>query len=426
MSSTVTPLPRRTPAVQLRDGSLTVDGWTSTATDVIRLFERPDGEADPVALFDRVVHTGALALSAANSALDLHTVDLEFGRLSTRLEQVLEEQLGSVAQLLDRIFLDETGTLRGALDRYLGEGGSLADMFDPDRRSSAIGRLNQILEEHFGGRGSKMYQLLDHTDPVSPIRAWHHELVAKFDELKRQLEDYRKEAAVQLAAESAAAAEHEKGSLKGREFEHLAFDVIDDLARALGDTVEPLGDVAGLGGSKIGDLTVGINERDTGGRKLRLVVEAKDREVGLTPILRELDNAMDNRDGCAAIAVYSADHHAPRGASPFRAHGNRYLCVLDKSNPENTAATELAYRAARYWAIAEHARAGAEVDAECLAEDLAVATAKLKAFSDLKRQVTKIHKTVSDGTTALSRSIEELHADLREIFERLDGRVRRV
>jgi hypothetical protein len=391
---------------------------------VVRLFEGADDGEDCVDLFDRVVQTGAVALSATKTSLDVHIVDREFSRLSTKLDEVLAEQLGSLARLLDRIFVDESGVLRAALDRYLGEGGSLADMFDPDRRSSAIGRVNDLLDAHFGGQGSKLYQLLDHNDPSSPIRAWHEDLTHQFVEMRRQLEDYRKEAAVNVAAASATAAEHEKGSLKGRDFEAVVFDALEPIARNFGDTVEVTTESPGLGGSKVGDFAVTLNPRDTGGNAVRIVVEAKDRAVGLTPMLRELDEALANRDACMAIAVYSNEGLAPRGAAPFRDHGRRYLCVLDKADPDECAAVEFAYRACRYWAIAEHVTDDATLDADAIRDDLTQAAGKLKAFVDLKRQVTKLNKTVDEGTGGLTRSIESLHTDLRECFDRLDQRLR--
>jgi hypothetical protein len=410
-------------SIEVSEGRLHIERWSSDEPDLVRLFDAIDDPDDRIALFGRVAHTGALALSAVGPAMDLHTVDREFDKLSARLEGILDEQLGLVGRLLDRIFSDESGDLRAALDRYLGDGGSLADMFDPDRRSSAVGRLNQALDEHIGGPGSKLYQLLDHTDPTSPISDWHDELVTRFDDLKRQLENYRVEANAHLAAETAAAAEREKGTAKGRDFEQTVFDAADAIAKTLGDTVESVGNVPGLGCSKVGDFVVTINPRDAGGAELRIVLEAKDRSVGLSPMLRELDSAIENRDSRAGIAIYSHEEYAPRGAAPFRAHGNRYLCVLDKAEPWDSAALELAYRAARYWAIAELSADGAAVDAEAIAADLTAATTKLKTFADLKRQVTKLHKAVDDGADGLTRSIDALHSDLRQIFDRLNEKV---
>ncbi len=54
--------------------------------------------------------------------------------------------------------------------------------------------------------------------------------------------------------------------------------------------------------------------------------------MGLTPILRELEEAGKNRAAAAAIAVHSRAEHMPVGTGPFSEHGaSSYLCLYENA-----------------------------------------------------------------------------------------------
>jgi hypothetical protein len=110
------------------------------------------------------------------------------------------------------------------------------------------------------------------------------------------------------------------------------FDAISSVAKVFGDTVEATWDTGAVNGTKDGDITVTIRDASFA-TPAKMVFEAKDGEVGLTKIARELGDAREARLGASAVAVYSHSDHMPRGLHPS-AHSvaaTSFAC-LTKSN----------------------------------------------------------------------------------------------
>ena len=164
--------------------------------------------------------------------------------------------------------------------------------------------------------------------------------------MEREGEAVRKaveELRTQLAVDKARAEAIELTAVKGFAFE-------DKLERALVSVISPHEDVAervaatqGNRG-KAGDFTVIINPADIGGKDARYVIEAKDSAHRLRDILAELDRAIANRGGLAAVAVFARSSQCP-GGEPFQVYGNKALVVYDKDG-----ANDLALRLACTWA----------------------------------------------------------------------------
>lgn len=419
------------PLVEVSEGRLRVTNWETATPEIVRYFEaHAAGGGDDgglAALLERVLKVGVLALETAGVSVNVHYVEKEFERLLNQMGSSGEQHVREIKAALERIFVDEAGVLPEVLRRYLGEGGRLEEFFDPERRDSAIGRIQELLQEHFGGEGSTLYRLLDLTNSSSPLHKWYEEQRESFESLRRLIENYRSEMKEQLAAEKARGAMFEKTSLKGKEFEERVFYAINEIAQVFGDVAEPTGDQQGLGGSKAGDTVAIVNVRDTRGASVHLVFESKDKPVGLTPIIRELEEAQRNRDAVAGIAVYSREDHMPSGTAPFRELGNgKYVCLYSKDSPADDGGLQLAYRAARFWVLADLHRDTGMVDARGISEDLEAARGRLKTIASLKSQLTKVKSSVEEGVEKVQRDLDELNRDLVKILDRIDERIRAV
>lgn len=415
------------------DGELTIDGYGCTAPEVVRHFAaRVDDGADEAALaadLEQVLRVGVLALGATGVTVNVDHVDREFARLCERLEQQFDARASQLDRAFEAAFSEEDGAMAQALRSYLGEGGALSELFDPDRRDSAIGRMRELLGEHFEGEGSTLHRLLDLGNAASPLATWRDEIHGQFEKMRRLIEDYRRELAESASAQQAAAEarteERAKGTAKGRDYEDLAFEAVNDIARVFGDRAEAVGTSAGAGGNKKGDIVVTLNPRDTSGLDVRLVVEAKDRELGLRPMLRELDGAKHNRGAVAALALYALPEHMPSGAAPFREEGQgRFLVLFDKDGADARLALEVGYRLARFEALTELRTADVEVDTRGIRDDLDAARAQLVSVSQVKSMLTKLRNDVSGSVDDLERRVEDLRAGLLECLDRLDTRIR--
>ncbi|MBI3456994.1 MAG: hypothetical protein HY002_14550 [Candidatus Rokubacteria bacterium] len=377
-------------------------------------------------MLEQVLKAGVSAIQAVGVSINVDYVDKEFQRLVGRIESSLKTGEDVMADVLEAVFAEDSGSLARALKTYLGEDGRLSELFDPARRDSAIGKIAELLNAHFGGEGSKLYQLLDLANTSSPLHKWKTELHGEFQDIRALIEKYRTEMAQQLAGEKARAEERDKGALKGRAYEALVFAAVNEVADVFGDVPEPTGDQPGLGGSKVGDVVATLNARDTRGVPLRMVFEAKDKAIGLTPIRRELEEARTNRNAAVAVAVYSQTEYMPPGTAPFRdLSEEELLCLYDK-NLGDPMTLQLAYRVARLWALAGLRRQEVELDATGVREDLDAARVQLKAIASMKSQLTKVRSAVSEGADQLERELDRLREELSKVFERIEGRLRFV
>ncbi|MGH3442855.1 MAG: hypothetical protein ACRDUY_12600 [Nitriliruptorales bacterium] len=425
--------------VAVVDGSVRVADWRTSSPEIVRWFEeRLEADEDLAEALELAVRVGALALGRVEPTVNVDYVEKEFERLHRRLEQALEERIHRVERVFEQAFAEEDGHLAQALGDYLGEGGRLAELFDPNRRDSAISRMRELLGEHFDGESSKvaklldgesskLAKLLDASNPEGPLASWQREMTEGFEGLRRLIGDYRTElreqAAAAEAATSARTEEREKGTHKGREYEETVFGAVNAIAAVFGDLAEPTGDQAAAGGSrKVGDVVVTLNERDTRGASVRLVVEAKDKSVRLTPMLRELGDAIDNRGAAGGIAVFSRAAHMPNGTAPFREQGTRYLCLLDKDSGEDLA-LQVAYRTARLAVIASLAGDDVTIDTKGIRDDLEAARHQLQTVATVKGQLTKLRNSLDAGVADVEERLEELRSGLVQILDRLDTRL---
>ncbi|MFQ5932573.1 MAG: hypothetical protein ACE5MM_09205, partial [Nitrospiraceae bacterium] len=185
------------PLVEVSGGRLQVRNWETATPEIVRYFETyaPTGGDDqgPGALLDRVLKVGVLALETVGTSVNVDYVEKEFERLVNQVESSGQLHVREIKDALDRIFSDEAGALPAVLRRYLGEGGRLEELFDPNRRDSAIGQFHELLREHFDGEGSTLYRLLDLTNSSSPLRKWREEQQENLEGLRRLIETYRSE-----------------------------------------------------------------------------------------------------------------------------------------------------------------------------------------------------------------------------------------
>jgi hypothetical protein len=362
----------------------------------VRWFEeRTESDTSPAPedLLDSVVAAGVLALRTANVAVDADYVGREFERL-----------LGAV---------EETVT---------GHGDRIDQLFDPARRDSVIAAIREVMSDHVDGRDSKLAKLLDLSHESSPLRALAGELVG----IREELQAYRRDVASRDAADDARADERELGTAKGRDFEDTVVESLGAIAAVCGDSVEAVGDVTGcVGGSKHGDVVVTINPRDTRGLPVRIGVEAKDRTLNAKSTRAQLDATMANRDATASIAVFARSEQMPKGSFPFAELGeNRFVCVLDKDEPDDDLVLSLAYRVARHWALADAAACAADLDVRAVRDSLDHARNQLQSFSLLKRKLTSLETGFSEGVTSIREEVERARLALTDSLDRLDDAVR--
>lgn len=357
-------------------------------------------------LVERALRIGLLALQDAGTSLDVDFVRREFDELLQRNATMNERVADTLDQVLRQNFGDQDGRLPRTLERFLGDRGQLSrfvtDLFDENKRDSAIGRMRALLGTYFDGDASRLAQLLDPTRLGSPLYQFRTEVSDAFEKLNARL-------SAMEATIATRGAERARSSAKGADFELLIEQMLSEVVRAGGDCIERTADSAGDDiRSRKGDFVLTVDPQLCGGSELRVVIEAKDRYVSWRQIREELGAAKRNRGAAVALAVFTPAH-APAGIAPFDVRFGHVVCVVDPDAPDPVALSA-AVRLARLYALATLDRHEAEIDAGRVLQAVAAVRAELDAVRGLKTQLTSIGRAAGEVAQGLDRMKERVLA----------------
>jgi len=363
-------------------------------------FMRSRPEADRAALTARAVRIGLVALQDAGTSLDVDVVRREFEAMVRQAEALNDRVTAQVDEILRTNFADGEGRLPRTLEAFLGDRGQLRtftrDLFDGERRDSAIGRMRLLLGTYFDGDASRLAQLLDPTRLGSPLHQFRTEVAKGFEQLNERL------TAIEAAA-TARASERARSSAKGADFEDLVEDLLAHSLRGTDHLLERTADAAGdMLRSRKGDFVITLDPKTVSGACLRIVVECKDRSISGRAMREELDEARRNRDAAVALVVFSAAH-APAGIAPFDVRQGSVYCVVDPQAPD-AASLEAALRLARLLAASAVRQAGTEIDAALVRDALARIGPELDALRALKTRLT----TIATASSAINAGLDQL------------------
>ena len=355
---------------------------------------------DRVDLVTRALRIGLLALQDAGASLDVDVVRREFESMVRQTETLNERVAAQVDEVLRQNFADGDGRLPRTLESFLGDRGQLRaftrELFDEERRDSAIGRMRLLLGTYFDGDASRLAQLLDPTRMGSPLFQFRDEVAKGFEALNERL------TAIEAAA-AARAGERSKSAAKGADFEDLLEHMLADAVRSTDHLVERTSDEAGhVLRSKKGDFVLTLDPAATRGSTVRIVVEAKDRAISGRAMRDEIGEAKRNRDAAVGLVVFSTAH-APAGIAPFDVRMGDVYCAIDPEDPQ-PATLDAAVRLARLLALAAARETEGDVDAAAVHEALERVRAELDAVRGLKTKLT----TIGTAAKAVNAGLDQL------------------
>jgi hypothetical protein len=389
--------------VRIEGDNISVTGLSLRDAELAAyVIEHP--EVDRPAVVERGLKVGLIALRNAGVTLNVDFVAREFERLMHRTDESHHRAAAALDVALRETFAARNGTLPLTLERFLGDHGTLRrlidDLFDEERRDSAIGRMRTLLGGYFDGDGAIVSRMLDPRRADSPL----HGFRAEMQDLLKDVSDRL----VRLeTARDARADERDKGTAKGLDFEDAVEARLDLLLRGTGDLVEPTGTAIGdsVRGRK-GDFLITLDPSWTRGLPVRIAIEAKSGRVGLAKLCRDLDETRRNRGAMVVVAVYRAGN-APAGCAPFTLHGEHIICEFDPDDPDDTALTA-AVRLGRALALAAARDHAGVVDAAAVRSDLDGIRAQLNAIAGMKAKLTSISTATGDvrnGLDALRQGV---------------------
>lgn len=359
--------------------------------------ERPE-------LAERALRIGLLALQDAGTSLDVDFVRREFDDMLERNATMNQRVAETLDQVLRQNFADQEGRLPRTLERFLGDRGQLSrfvsDLFDEQKRDSAIGRMRTLLGTYFDGDASRLAQLLDPTRLGSPLHQFRTEVSDAFEKLNTRL-------AAMEAAYTARAQERAHSAAKGTDFEDLLEDMLSEIVRGTGDAIERCAAATGdVIRSRKGDFLLTLDPQACGGADVRVVLEAKDRQLSWRQIREELTDAKRNRGAAVAVGIFTPGH-APSGVAPFDVRFGHVICVVDPNDPD-AANLNAAVRLARLQALVSQATNENEVDATRVLQTVVAIRAELEAVRRLKTQLTSIRTTAAEVALGIDRMREQV------------------
>lgn len=386
--------------------------------------EQPEGKREQTVL--DIIAVGSAAMRRVQTTVDVDFVEKRLAALATNFEHALSAfEKQALDTLTKRFSLTESGSYMKGIGELIGAARkdcqgwttdlskTAKDLLDPEKKGSAVGRLEQLVEEAddrfqqmfdpdvkgsyaaelserldrvFGGNGRTGVLQSALTEAMKPV-------LAELRELKEKVE--ARKAAEQIIASTV---------LKGRPFEELVQTRLSELAQPFGDDVQAVG--SGNGGSRAGDFLVTLN-----GSGKRLVVEARDRrQMSLPAIKTELERQKAEREADFAVYVSSGPEMLPQHVGDFQAYGDLLVTTIDN--------LQIAYRVARLIAMSEAPEG--EVDVGALRTVLSKVTDTARSLRNVKSKASQVKK-LADGIHSDADGTEQELLDLLDQAEQLLG-----
>lgn len=250
-------------------------------------------------------------------------------------------------------------------------------------------------------------QFIKEFDPInidSPV----NQLFERLEKISRTIEH---QAGVKEASD--------KSSKKGGNFNQLMSPIIQAIAASHSDFSEFVDAVETDTGAKVGDEVVTINPDFAGTSDLKFVFEFKTAEkTSQAGALRELSEAMKNREASAGIFVVNRTSKTEKWPEYSFHSGNRMIVVVDKDNPDINL-IKFAYTHTRWTLTREQITDLKLIDEAQMKYLIDKAKDELKFISQIKSSLTGIATSHEEAVNRVGLLESRLSATLREAADLL-------
>jgi hypothetical protein len=385
----------------------------------------------------RMTEVGARVLDGAEAVASADVVRVALDSAATRaaaeftggaegairaLDEAISRYLDPDSGELARQLASESGALRAEIARAFGDehAGAVQHQIEARVRAALREAQDRLLDR---------LASTDDANPLSELRRVLAEAVKdsarRSDEAIERLRESvgeirigleralaRDEGTASAEAELLAAREGAPG--KGFAFEDLVHERLCELAAAAGDACHDTSDVAGPGGSKLGDSLIEI-EGAEGAPSGRIAIEVRDRRQSWRKVAADLDRAMEERAAEFAILVVRGDGNLPANREPFAEYeGDKLICVVEPGDGRMPMLT-LALRYARARVRAQRRAASGAIDAAGIAE-----------AAERARQALSGARTVHAALGGASRQLEAARSGLEALVGSVEREIARI
>lgn len=340
---------------------------------------------------------GARAYEMAAGGAHTGSIDEALRRSDERCSQLLTELNDGYAELTQRS-LDSLAEALAAADGPLA---TVLHQLDPHSDDNLIAAINDAILRTARNAMKDSSEAFD--DRM-------HKVEKTVNEVMGEMKAF-------LAAQDARAAEAERGTRKGLEFEDRVEALLGDLVSVTRDGLHDVSTEYGVDGNREGDhvidvvggCPIAVEEKASGS-----YTERKAREI--------LTGAMSNRAAPLGILIVDDEQKVP-GKQPFHFIGDDMVVV--SADP---AALRLVFPFMRMRSLrlAQEARRGDSDQAvECL-KVLEVALSDAKSKLAVITSVRKSHTEAFKGIESARQGVDELESSLQEVFQRCSDEIEAV
>ncbi len=415
--------PLRKPSVRTVGDRVAVDGLVVDDEATLRLVrEREDAGEDAVKLALDAIAIGARVLDREQAGANAEAVKAEMDKAARELGEEFAERARAAAEALesrlDEVFAPDAGHLAKALERHFSDGSSEAVQH----------RVKALVAEVLANSREDLQRQFSAEDERNPLGDFKRmtaaiikqssdrqdaSLRALLDKLAAlELEVQRLHAERERVADVAEA--EEAGTRKGRTYEEAVYEALDAMAVGQGDVAEAVGDLREATG-KTGDVVVGI-DGCSGPVRGRIVFEAKNSQLTRPKALRELDDALAERNADFAVLVVPAAEKVPARMAPLREYNGDKLIVTFDPEEGSRLALEVAYALARARVLMARGD-GEGLDAGALRDAIDRALTSMEDVRKIKLQLTGATNSVEGARSIL----DEMAGRVRELLEEMRG-----
>jgi hypothetical protein len=388
------------------------------------LDRRIEAGENAVQVVTDAIEVGARVLEREQAAVDAEFVRNEFEKVTREVESAFTDKARDVAEFfgtkVDEVFGPENGQLARELQRLFGS----------ESTAAVQHQLRQVMLEQSARMREdllRQFSSADGSNPLADFKAAH--LRAARDAATRteqQLEAMREQMVALkleltgLRAErekaSEVAAEHARGTAKGRPYEEAVAEALETIARGQGDDCDAVGDFRGGGGRK-GDVVVDI-DGCAGAPRGRIVFEAKNSRRSRKEALSDLEAAMAQRAADYGVWVVPSEELLPARAPALREIGGDKLFVV--YDGDSRLALEVAYSLARARVLM--AKGGVEgLDAPALRAEVERALGAMDEVRRIKLHLTNAAGGIEQARAVLEGMAERVRAHLAQISALIDS-----
>jgi hypothetical protein len=405
-----------TNAVRILGDRLLIDGLVVEDEAAVRLAREAE---DPARVMRDAIEIGARVLDREQTGAGVDYFRME----AEKVEAAFADKARAVAEFfnakVDEALGPENGHLAKALQRH----------FSDDSAGAVQHRVRAVIDEVMAKQRDELRRQFAAEDASNPLAAFQRQQIAvirtaaeqqavQLQAVGERMSAMQAELA-QLRAEKAAAvelrAERDRGTAKGRSFEELVAEAVDELALPQGDVAEAVGDQKESTGKK-GDVVVQIGACH-GPARGRIVFEAKNSRMTRPKALEELDLARAERGADYAILVVSSEEKVPAKMQPLREYNGDKL-IVSYDPEEGPLGLQVAYALARARVLM--VRGGEdEIDASAVRDTVERAVGAMEDVRRVKQQLTGAKTQIDKATEIVESMAGRVRGHLAEIDELL-------